>query len=47
MKTQVSEHEGKSVISTKRTYGGKVKEVRRGMHMRRGKLNATKGGIMV
>lgn len=37
METQVSEHEGKPVISTKRTYGGKVKEMRRGMHLRRGK----------
>lgn len=37
METQVSEHEGKSVISTKRAYGGKVKEMSRGIHFRRGK----------
>lgn len=37
MGTQVSEHKGKPVISTKRTYGEKVKEMSRGMHFRRGK----------
>lgn len=47
METQISEHEGKPVISTKRTYGENVKEMSRGIHLRRGKWNGKKGGIMM
>lgn len=42
MEIRVSEHEEKPVISTKRTYGGKVKEMSRGIHLRMGKLNGKK-----